>query len=272
MRITMNGKTFHCGPMTAFQLRDSSYPRNVTIVNGFTISEDIELKEGDAVFFLNKNRIPSDDELDALIRARNSPEVHDRLKRSTVGIAGLGGLGSNIASMLVRVGVGHLVIADMDTVDATNMNRQNYFQDDIGRPKTEATKEILHRIDPRVNIKCHTCKVNEDNVLDIFGECDIVCEAFDAPEQKAMLINTVLEKCPATFVIGGSGMAGYEDSNSIVTCMRFEDLCMCGDGSNEARMGMGLMAPRVNICAGHMANAVVRHIMKTDRRCKWTIF
>lgn len=264
MRITVNGRPIEIEPCTVFQLRDGSYKGTVTIVNGFATSKDVEMNDGDSIFFLDKKTIPNEKEAEMLMRARNSPEIHDKLKRTTVGIAGLGGLGSNIASMLTRTGIGHLILADMDIVDATNLNRQNYFQNDLGSPKTDATERILHQINPHADIECHTCRITPYNAERIFSGCDIVCEAFDVPEEKAMLINTILEKCPGTFVISGSGMAGYEDSNIIRTERKFNDLCLCGDGLNEARIGMGLMAPRVNICAGHMANAVIRHAMGLD--------
>ncbi len=262
MKITLNGKTVDIGHCHVSQLVKED--DMVAIVNGFTVHENIALNDGDSVILLDKNRTPTSDELDVFMCARDSPEVHEIMKSAKIGIAGLGGLGSNVASMLTRAGIGHLVIADMDTVDITNMNRQNYFLSDIGSPKTEATKNILHQISPQIKVTCHQTRVTPLNAANIFSGCSIVCEAFDDPEEKAMFMNTILCECPDTFVISGSGMAGYEDSNLIKTKRQFNNLCLCGDSVNEARMGMGLMAPRVGICAGHMANAVVRHLMGLD--------
>ncbi len=207
---------------------------------------------------------PTHDELDTALSLRHTPEVHERIKAARVGIAGLGGLGSNIAAMLVRSGIGDITIADHDSVDISNINRQNYSLDQIGIKKTDATEHVLKRINPYIRITKYDVRIDPDNASDIFGDVDIVCEAFDVPSEKAMLINTILEKCPDVKVISGSGMAGFGRSNSITTKKVFENLYMCGDGVDMEDVKGGLMSPRVNICAGHMANAVIAILMKGE--------
>ncbi|MDY0224557.1 MAG: sulfur carrier protein ThiS adenylyltransferase ThiF [Candidatus Methanomethylophilaceae archaeon] len=262
MFITVNGSEQKTDIKTVMQLHDLSFSDyDVTILNGYQISEDFELKNGDQIYFGKKNVFPNSKELEMLMAARHTPFIQDRMRNATVGIAGLGGLGSNIAAMLSRMGVGHLIIADFDTVEPTNLNRQNYYVDNIGERKTDATADILHNINPFITITKHFIRITADNAADIFGECSVVCEAFDSPSEKAMLVNTILEKCPYTVVVAGSGMAGTDDSNLIRTEKKFKNLYVCGDNTNSAKPGMGLMAPRVNICAGHMANAVVRILM-----------
>ncbi|MCL2032111.1 MAG: sulfur carrier protein ThiS adenylyltransferase ThiF [Methanomassiliicoccaceae archaeon] len=208
--------------------------------------------------------LPSKEDLDEALCARHSPEIHNVIRKAKIGIAGLGGLGSNIASMLARAGVSYLTIVDFDFVDITNINRQNYYLDQVGRAKVDMTEEQLKRINPYMTIKKHQMKLSPSNIPDIFGGCCIVCEAFDVPSEKAMLINTLLEKCPGIKVVSGSGMAGFGRSNEIRTEKLFSDLYICGDGVDMEGMKGGLMSPRVNICAGHMANMVVSLLMKED--------
>ena len=207
---------------------------------------------------------PSSDELNNALCSRHGSENHKAIRKARIGIAGLGGLGSNIASMLVRTGVSDLTIADLDAVDITNINRQNYYLDQIGRPKVDAAEEMLRKINPYIEIKKYNVKLEPSNIPNIFGKCDIVCEAFDVPSEKAMLINTILEKCPGIKIVSGSGMAGFGRSNEIRTERLFADLYICGDGIDMEDAEGGLMSPRVNICAGHMANTVISLLIKGD--------
>jgi len=208
--------------------------------------------------------IPNEKEMNDVLSKRHTPEIHNVIRKAKIGIAGLGGLGSNIAMMLVRAGVSHLTVADFDDVDISNINRQNYYLDHLGKAKTDAAEELLKRINPYVTVEKHNIKVNRANIPDIFGRCDVVCEAFDVPSEKAMLINTLFEKCPSVKVVSGSGMAGFGRSNEILTKRLFGDHYICGDGIDMEDVKGGLMAPRVNICAGHMANTVITLLLKGE--------
>lgn len=83
------------------------------------------------------------EEIRSALEARHTKEIQDRLTKAKVAVAGLGGLGSNVAFSLARIGVGHLHLLDFDRVDITNLNRQQYFMRHIGMYKTEALKEEL---------------------------------------------------------------------------------------------------------------------------------
>lgn len=198
-------------------------------------------------------------ELEKQMAARHCTGVHERMKQSCVGIAGLGGLGSNIAAMLARMGVGRLVLADFDVVEPSNLNRQNYFVSQLGRYKTEATAEQLRQINPFVTLEPHTVRVDEHNASELFGGCQVVCEAFDNPQSKAMLVSTLLSQCPQIKLVCGSGMAGYGSANEMLTRRKMSRLYVCGDERTEAEEG--IMAPRVMICAGQQANMTVRLLM-----------
>lgn len=193
--------------------------------------------------------------------ARHTPEIQELLSRGNVAIAGLGGLGSNIAYSLARIGVGHLHLIDFDVVDITNLNRQQYFMEHLGMYKTDALKSLLQKINPYLDIHTDCVKVTEENLTELFENNDIICEAFDCPEAKAMLVNGILEHLPEKKLVSASGMAGYESSNTIHTRRITRNFYLCGDRTTESVPGKGLMAPRVAICAAHQANMITRLIL-----------
>jgi sulfur carrier protein ThiS adenylyltransferase len=199
--------------------------------------------------------------MEALMMARHTPGVHQVLRRATVGIAGLGGLGSSCAWALCRMGVGRLVLADFDVVEPSNLNRQQYFCDQIGMYKTEATKANLARINPYVAVETHCLALDERNIPIVFGAASIVVEAFDRADMKAMIIRSVLEKMADVVVVAASGVAGYGDGNEVVAAQVTPRLFVIGDNRSEARPGRGLMASRVGIAAHQQANTVVRVIL-----------
>lgn len=193
---------------------------------------------------------------------RHGRDIYEKLINSRVAIAGLGGLGSNVAIALARAGIGKLFLVDFDTVDITNLNRQQYFTEDIGRKKTEALSDIIKKINPVTELETADTYVTEENALSLFKDYPIVCECFDKAENKAMLINTLLGQSDDITVISASGMAGYGSSNTITTSHPMERLYLCGDKISGIEQGMGLMAPRVALCAMHQANTVLEIILE----------
>ena len=198
--------------------------------------------------------------LDALYE-RHTPEVQAKLSDARVAIAGLGGLGSTIATALTRIGVGHLHLIDFDRVDMTNLNRQQYFLKDLGQYKTEATRANLAQINPYVEVTIDTVKITDENVVALFEDDDIICEAFDVPENKTLLVNAVLEQLPHKPLVSASGMAGFRSSNLISTRRVSRNFYFCGDGETAPKPGAGLMAPRVGVVACHEANMITRLIL-----------
>lgn len=199
--------------------------------------------------------------LDKAFDERFAPEIKEKLSNAYVAIAGLGGLGSNIAVMLARSGVGHLLLIDFDSVDVTNLNRQVYMIPHVGMKKTEALKNILEQINPYLDYEFKSVKVTPEMVKDLFSGYPIVCEAFDKPDQKAMLVGELLSQFEDTVVVSGNGMAGYQDANEIVTKQKLRRLYVCGDEHTDVLDGIGLMAPRVTVCAAHQANKVIQIIL-----------
>lgn len=201
------------------------------------------------------------EQLHAALVERHGADIQQKLDHATVGIAGLGGLGSNIAVFLARLGVGRLVLADFDTVEVSNLNRQHYTMRDLGRPKADALRDQLIEINPYLDYETYTTRVTPENAPQLFADCDVVCEAFDRADQKAMLIETLLAHLPDTPIVSGSGMAGCGSANAIRTERRFTRLYLCGDGTSDIADGVGLMAPRVAVCAAHEATMVLRLLL-----------
>lgn len=205
------------------------------------------------------------EQIEEALITRHTKPIQEKLNQAKVAIAGLGGLGSNVAVYLARAGVGHLHLIDFDQVDLTNLNRQQYNLKHLGQKKTEALKEQLKDINPYITIKTDCLKITRDRIKDLFREEDIICEAFDVPEEKAMLVNGVLELLPEKILVGASGMAGFGNSNEIRTKKVMKNFYLCGDGVTGIEQGNGLMAPRVAICAAHEANKIIELIISDER-------
>lgn len=206
----------------------------------------------------------TEQEFAAALDSRSVKPIYSILKKAHVGIAGLGGLGSNTALALARNGVGMLTIADFDVVELSNINRQAYTLKHLGMKKTAALTELISEINPFCEVSAHSVKITQDNITDIFADCDIICEAFDLADQKAMLVNTVLEKFPQKHLVCASGMAGWGRANEIKTRVVTDRFSICGDGVTDVAGGEGLTAARVMICAGHQASRIIEIILKGD--------
>ena len=267
LRIKINEKELSVPfNSTLLQLKKQFKPNaNVIICNGFPISSDHSLKEGDEIIFIQKGEIPTPEEFECLMMARHTPGIHQKIKRSVVGIAGLGGLGSNVAIALARIGVGALILVDFDVVEPSNLNRQQYFIHQIGMPKVEALQENISKINPYVKVLPYNEKLDKKNMERIFKEAVVVVEAFDRAEEKAMLINVISEKMPEKYIVAASGVAGYGDNNEIKTVRFSSKIFIVGDQKTAAQPGIGLMAPRVGIVAHHQANTVLRILLGEEK-------
>ena len=203
----------------------------------------------------------TEEQIHTALVERHSVKVQEKLDSAQVAIAGLGGLGSNIAFALARIGVGHLHLIDFDVVDITNLNRQQYMPRHLGMYKTDALAEELREINPYLHISTDCTRVTETNLTTLFAKETIICEAFDVPEAKAMLANGILEHFPDKFLVSASGMAGFASSNLVTTKIAGRNFYICGDMTSEPGFGNGLMAPRVMLCAAHQSNMITRLIL-----------
>ena len=263
MRITLNEQPADLPPgSTVGDARERLKPgADVLIANGAVVPASHPLREGDAVVLIRRGETPSAAELEALMAARHTPGVHGKARRATVGIAGLGGLGSAVAVALARTGVGTLVLADFDVVEPSNLNRQQYFVDQLGRPKTEALAESLRRINPYVRLATHAVRLTPENVPAIFRDVDVLVEAFDRADQKAMLLDAFTAAFPDRPLVMASGLAGHGPGGTIAVRRLGRSVHLVGDGTSAAEPGRGLMAPRVGIAAHLQANTVLRLLL-----------
>ena len=204
---------------------------------------------------------PSREDLRLAREARHGPALQGRFSAASVAVCGLGGLGSNLALCLARAGVGWLHLIDFDRVELSNLHRQQYFATQLGQPKTEALRDILDAAAHDVTVTIHTARVTDGNLDALLADSQIVCEAFDVPEDKALLVNAVLERFPDKYVVAASGMAGLGPANEIRTRRITSHFYLCGDGVSEGHRGNGLTAARVAICAGQQALMAARLIL-----------
>ena len=191
---------------------------------------------------------------------RNVKGISKKLKKTRVCILGLGGLGSNVAVLLARSGIGYLKLVDFDIVEASNLNRQQYRISHIGIKKTEAMKSIIKEINPFVEIDTLDIKVDRENILSVVEDIEIVVEAFDVAETKAMAIEELLTN-GNKIVISASGMAGLGSANEIITRKIRDNFYLIGDSYSDYEEYSGIMSTRVMLCAAHQANIVLRLIL-----------
>lgn len=195
--------------------------------------------------------------LEALVSRHGAPR-QEKFIRGRVVICGLGGLGSRVAELLTRAGVGYLRLVDFDRLEPTNLNRQFYFQDQLGDYKAEALAANLRRISPYTELELHTEKLTEDNLPALIEGVDVIVEAFDAPAAKALLVNGARETSPSVPLVAASGMAGLDSGNQLHIRSVSPGFYLCGDGTTGIEAGDGLYGARVALCAAQEALVVLQ--------------
>ncbi|MCA9406198.1 MAG: sulfur carrier protein ThiS adenylyltransferase ThiF [Candidatus Omnitrophica bacterium] len=176
------------------------------------------------------------------------------IQSKRIGIGGAGGLGSNCAMILVRTGFKHIELLDMDVIDASNLNRQQYFLEEIGKPKVEITRRRLLDINPDLNITVHQVQWTTDNANQFFQNADFIVEAFDKADFKHQFVDYYQDKFP--YIISGIGMAGLTQKQPL-KLRRLGNVIIAGDTQTDSAQGHPPMAPRVTMCAAMMAEAVL---------------
>ena len=262
MEIQLNGRLHHTTASNYDTLRNElALDANALIVNGHSKPWTTLIVEADHVIMLNREISPTLEVWRAIYDARYGKEMMDKLQQGKVAICGLGGLGSLIAIELGRLGVGTLLLIDDDIVDATNLARQQYTMRHIGMNKTDALTEELTHMAPLTTVTTNNIHLTRDNIADALEGYTIICEAVDRPETKAALTEAVLSDMPHATLVGASGMAGYGSGNAITAKKIFPRLFMVGDGESEGEEGIGLMAPRVGLCASAQATLIMRLLL-----------
>ena len=187
-------------------------------------------------------------------------KIKSIVSTKTVGIAGCGGLGSNCAVALARVGIGKLILCDFDSIEPGNLNRQYFFYKQLGMKKVTALKENIQNINPEVIAEEHIIKLDPEHIMKLFAGCDVIVEAFDQAEMKKMILETVLIQMPDKPIVSGLGIAGWGNSNEIRT-IQSGNLYVCGDGYSEATETNPPLAPRVGMVANMQANTVLEILL-----------
>lgn len=207
--------------------------------------------------------LPTEAEIFAALTAKQTPEAAALLRNARVAVAGCGGLGSNVSMYLARMGVGHLHLIDFDRVELSNLNRQHYFLSDLGKPKAEALAAHLHEVNPYLDLQVTLTRVTEDNLAELFRDADIICEAFDRAEAKAMLVSGARSLFPAKPLIAASGLAGFGPANEIRTRRVMTNFYLAGDGVSD--LSLPLCSARVAMTAAHEANQIARLILGLEK-------
>ena len=192
-----------------------------------------------------------------------TPEQSHLLQEAIVAVVGLGGLGSNVAMWLARLGVGHLLLYDFDKVELSNLNRQYYFLEDVGKYKAEALLAKLQQVNPYGDYQSKVARLTEANLEELLAPAHIICEALDKAEAKAMLVNGVLEKFPDKYLVAASGLAGLEDSASMTVRQITPRFYLCGDGHSDFHE-LPLCGARVGLCAAQEALTIARLILRLE--------
>ena len=207
-----------------------------------------------------KNITPTQTEISAALGKGLTSAQLEALHRAHVAVVGLGGLGSNIAVALTRLGIGHLYLYDFDKVELSNLNRQYYFLGDIGKFKAEALITHLREINPYADFHSLVVRVTPENIHELLGDCELICEALDAAESKAMLVSSVLSTWPDKRLIAGSGLAGFGPASAITSKRISKNFYLCGDSESDFH-DLPLCGARVALCAAQQALLAARIIL-----------
>lgn len=239
--------------------------RNITadtlIINGHHRQWQTAVANGDEVLMLRSAEPPSPALWRAIYNARYGKDMMKRLQAGRVAICGLGGLGSLVAIELARLGVGRLLLIDGDSVEPTNLARQHYTLNQIGQTKTQALATTLTDLTPLTQVETATTWLDENNTASLLANWPLICECLDQPESKALVTQIILSTLPNATLVGTSGMAGYATGNTIISQQLLPHFYMVGDGKSEGESGIGLMAPRVGLCASAQATLVMRLLL-----------
>lgn len=182
------------------------------------------------------------------------PNELQKIQSVKIGIGGAGGLGSNAAMMLVRTGFDKLEVLDFDIIEASNLNRQQYYADEVGLSKVEVLEKRLLAINPDLRITIHKTKWSPGIGNQFFKDCDFIVEAFDQVDFKHQFVNFYHDR--AKYIVSGVGMAGLLEKQPM-KIKKMGNIYFAGDITTCAHKGNPPMAPRVTMCAAMMAEIIL---------------
>jgi sulfur carrier protein ThiS adenylyltransferase len=182
----------------------------------------------------------------------------NRLQKTKIGIAGVGGLGSNCAANLVRVGFRRIKLVDFDFVEAGNIDRQFYFADQVGIYKVEALRQNLLRIVADLELDIEVRRIEKNLAGKLFSDCAVVAECLDSAECKSSLVSELLSQ--NKFIVAASGLGGYGSSDEIQAHSIKKNLVIIGDLKSDI-ISKPALSPRVNIVASKQADVILEHVL-----------
>jgi len=193
------------------------------------------------------------------IAAHIGEENLARLQGVKIGIAGCGGLGSNCAMHLVRSGFTRFTLVDFDRVEFSNLNRQAFFNAQVGEFKAEALAANMRAVNPELELGIYVERVDVARVKRLFGDCDAVVEAFDRAAAKKRLVEALLPL--GSLVVSASGIGGCGDGDALTTRKVRDNFYLIGDGVTECSLDTPPLSPRVGIAAAKQADVILTHFL-----------
>jgi sulfur carrier protein ThiS adenylyltransferase len=179
------------------------------------------------------------------------------LRTVRIGVIGAGGLGSNCAVHLVRSGFTDLILADADTVEPSNLNRQHFTLAQVGSPKVQALRENLLAINPAARIEIHHVHVDTLNMPVLFGNCDAVVEAVDDPRTKKLIIETLAST--DRLLVGASGLGGVGHAGQMRVRTLGPNLVIVGDLATACGAATPPLSPGVGMAAAMQADVILNY-------------
>ena len=177
-----------------------------------------------------------------------------------IGIAGIGGIGSNVARYLVQAGVPALKLVDFDRVEESNLDRQFYFLDQVGRKKPRSLCENLARICPRTRLEPVDTRIGPGNASALFSDCAVVVEGLDGKSDKKMLVEALAGT--GIVMVGASGIAGPDmdrvETRALGHCL------LVGDFTSD-QAEHDLYPPKIGLITALMAGLVLENAVLAGR-------
>lgn len=184
-------------------------------------------------------------------------EGQEKLRRTKVGVAGCGGLGTTLLTNLASAGVGTLVIVDGDVPDVTNLNRQFVYREGESDPKAEIMKGWLTSVNPNVEVISYHDILNEDNLDDIFRDCDILVDCLDRISTRKVLSRYAVRSGKP---LVHAGVAGFMGQLTVIVPGRTPDLEQIYEKVSDAPAGT--VTPSVGSMVSTMASLEATQVIQ----------
>ncbi len=198
----------------------------------------------------------------------------ESLKKAHVFITGCGALGSVTAMYLAGAGIGKISIADFDTIDISNLQRQLFYSTtETGESKAETLATRMRLLNPGCEVECHNVIITESSALELYSECDFIVDATDNPSSKFMT-DKICHELGKPCCIGG--VAGF--SGQVMSWarghVRYSQI-FYPEGVETGIMPCsisGVLGPAAGIIACCQASETIKHLTGTGEMLYDKIF